>query len=1088
MLALLPVQEVLSGTVFVADGSTIVVLDSDTLTETNSFDVGATINGLGIDRAGGDLYATAGTTIYRFTRTGSLVTSFTWSSDTISYHQIAVQGDLIYAVIKGVQTGATIRNKDSLSSQEVFFDSSSAVVEGIAVDGDGVIYITSGSGIFKHTALFGSQSNAFNFEGVSYLENAYNNGRIYTMFKQGTSYGVTIRDSNLTQADLFSIDYIPSDISDAPGNTMYIVSGTRVTQYDETGAVLKESPWLTNSEGGNRSLTAVAYTEADTGPKQWQFFDGGNEHFYELRTDMKSWSDAASTAATLTYNGLTGHLVTIGSAEENQFLMDNILGGSGAHIGLTDAETEGSFYWLNGDVKAYTNWNEGEPNDAGGEDATMLLAGSGLWNDINVGLSSVWIVEYEAVGPKEWQTNASGNGHYYRLVEESATWEEAEVLATTARHEGFTGHLVTINSQEEQNFLLNNVIDDDWVWIGFDDRQVEDDFRLVTGETITFTNWGENEPNNSAGIEHVTIMETDGSWNDGPLFWTMEYVVEFGSPGLSDSADSDGDGLSNRDDDDDDNDGMPDKYEQGNGLDVLVADADGDLDNDGASNLKESLRGSESDNAADFDACDSTLVTGSASSDSNLAEETQVYFANPGSNTNQQTFLRIINPNDAVTNVQIYAIDDQGNTSRKGSVEFTLQAQAALQLTAQDLENGNTEKGVTGNLCDGEGKWRLRIRSNNSIVAMSLIRTPDGFLTSQDEIVSRPGDLHTAVDYINPASNTDQQTFIRVMNPSSFNLALNLVAYDDTGAQRPITVSLASGESLQLTSADLENGNPDKGFSSGIGAGSGKWRVEIQSDPETDVPAQSMIRTPDGFLTNLSGVAEATDDDRHGIYFANPASETNQQSFLRIVNASSQTGTFVISGFDANGFAAPGGTATFTLNPFASKQLTTQDIENGNTEKGLVGALGNGTGRWQLYVSSDLALEDTRVMSLVRTSDGFLTNLSRPAPESGGATHIYMFNPASNTEQRSSLYLVNLGANTNQLSVQAWDDAGNEKTFNSQIGTLSSVEFTAAEIEQAIGTGVGKWRFRITGTQQFKAFSLLNTSTGFLTNLSSVAE
>ena len=51
-------------------------------------------------------------------------------------------------------------------------------------------------------------------------------------------------------------------------------------------------------------------------------------------------------------------------------------------IGFTDIETEGTFTWSNGDPVTYTNWNAGEPNNAGGgEDCMEILWRSYAWND-----------------------------------------------------------------------------------------------------------------------------------------------------------------------------------------------------------------------------------------------------------------------------------------------------------------------------------------------------------------------------------------------------------------------------------------------------------------------------------------------------------------------------------------------------------------------------------------------------------------------------------------------------------------------------------------------------------------------------------
>ena len=52
-----------------------------------------------------------------------------------------------------------------------------------------------------------------------------------------------------------------------------------------------------------------------------------------------------------------------------------------------------------------------------------------------------------------------------------------------------------------------------------------------------------------------------------------------------------------------------------------------------------------------------------------------------------------------------------------------------------------------------------------------------------------------------------------------------------------------------------------------------------------------------------------------------------------------------------------------------------EENETGNTDKGLIGSLGDGSGKWHLQVSSEL---DLKVQSLLDTPKGFLTNLSRP--------------------------------------------------------------------------------------------------------------
>ena len=56
-------------------------------------------------------------------------------------------------------------------------------------------------------------------------------------------------------------------------------------------------------------------------------------------------------------------------------------------------------------------------------------------------------------------------------------------------------------------------------------------------------------------------------------------------------------------------------------------------------------------------------------------------------------------------------------------------AGAATELSATDLESGNAAKGLSGNLGNGSGKWRLTVNATASVNVLSLLRDPNGFLT-----------------------------------------------------------------------------------------------------------------------------------------------------------------------------------------------------------------------------------------------------------------------------------------------------------------------------------------------------------------------
>lgn len=483
------------------------------------------------------------------------------------------------------------------------------------------------------------------------------------------------------------------------------------------------------------------------------------------------------------------------------------------------------------------------------------------------------------------------------------------------------------------------------------------------------------------------------------------------------------------------------------------------------------------------------------SADSMLNFSKQLYFANPRSNLNQQTFVRLSNFNEGIATVEIYATDDSGQASRKGPLTLSLEGRSSIQLTAQDLEDGNLEKGLSGDLCDGEGKWRLEVLSDLELDVVGLIRTPDGFLTGMSAAAPVVGGSSVAY-FVNPASNLNQQSFIRISNLGSTVANVSIEGADDAGVngETVVTLDLQPLESKQVTAHDLENGNPDKGLTGAFGDGSGKWRLNVSS--EAEIAVMSLIRSSDGFLTNLSSLVPEK-ETKHSLYYVNPASELAQQRFIRVINASGQEGTVTVSGIDDSGAIAPGGDVLFTLGADASKQMTIQDLESGNLEKGLLGSLGDGMGLWRLEIFSDVEI---KVMNLIRTSDGFLTNLGDVVPDSDQINRVFFFNPGSNTNQQSFLRIVNPSDQAATVSISGVDDSGNEAPGGNvtlellpQSGRLISSEQLETGgldlgLTGALGDGSGKWRLEVSSSVDLHVQSILKTSNDFITNLSSSAK
>ena len=107
---------------------------------------------------------------------------------------------------------------------------------------------------------------------------------------------------------------------------------------------------------------------------------------YQLTSESLSWSEAQAEA-----KSFGGNLVVINDAAEQKWLNQTFGNTQQFWIGLSDAEQEGNFQWVDGSDRNYQNWAEGEPNDSKfdgaypqGEDYVLMNWNSlGQWNDLS---------------------------------------------------------------------------------------------------------------------------------------------------------------------------------------------------------------------------------------------------------------------------------------------------------------------------------------------------------------------------------------------------------------------------------------------------------------------------------------------------------------------------------------------------------------------------------------------------------------------------------------------------------------------------------------------------------------------------------
>ena len=499
------------------------------------------------------------------------------------------------------------------------------------------------------------------------------------------------------------------------------------------------------------------------------------------------------------------------------------------------------------------------------------------------------------------------------------------------------------------------------------------------------------------------------------------------------------------------------------------------------------------------------------------AQEWKAYgvplFVSASNASGHQGFVRVINRSDEAGDVLIDAIDDIGVPY--GPVTLDIGARETVHFNSGDLEFGSVTKGLSGGIGAGTGNWRLRLRSDLDLEVLAYNRTGDGLLAPLHDvvpraIVRRPGTdgetMGHRVAIFNPASNVNQVSRLRIINPGEEEAAVTIEGIDDDGASpgTAVEVSVLAGASRTITSQALESGQGD-GLAGMLDDGEGKWQLVVTADQPVEV--MSLLTSPTGHLTNLSTAPEVEEGGSGGHdvpLFAAVANPHGYQGFVRIINHSGESGEVSVEAFDEEGM--PYGPVTLDIEANETVHFNSGDLEEGNADKGLSEGVGEGSGDWRLRLRSDL---DLGVLAYNRTHDGLLTTMHdlvpytrvmRPGAQAREEGHVAIFNPASNTNQVSRLRVINPGTEAAAVTIEGIDDAGASPGPGVELSVPAGTSrtLTARELESGewaagsgvsgrLGDGQGKWRLVMTSDTDIRVMSLLANPTGHLVNLSTAA-
>ena len=232
----------------------------------------------------------------------------------------------------------------------------------------------------------------------------------------------------------------------------------------------------------------------------------------------------------------------------------------------------------------------------------------------------------------------------------------------------------------------------------------------------------------------------------------------------------------------------------------------------------------------------------------------------------------------------------------------------------------------------------------------------------------------------------------------------------------------------------------------------------------------------------------------HSIPLLPAASDRVQQGFVRIVNRSRTDGTVQLTAIDDAGAAQD--PIMLTIPSRRTLHFNSEDLEQGNPQKGFDEGIGEGAGDWRLELVSSLDLRP-QAYARSRGGDGVITSLQGLG---GKADELYVsfFNHAANTRSRSLLRLINPNDRRVEVTIEGRDDQGQPAPrgrVSLRMAPRSAMRISAQQLEAGdaafegrFGDGDGKWQLFIQANADIQAMSLVETADGRLSNVSTASD
>lgn len=324
--------------------------------------------------------------------------------------------------------------------------------------------------------------------------------------KAGTNYATsTVTWAACENADHYAVRFYSksgSEYTEVRKNESYRDLSYTISLLEGTYAVSVDA---VSKDGKTASSGKVDFSVGSSTikPIASESFNG---HVYAVY-DAEVWYENAAALC----QKWSGHLATITSQEENDFVQSLLKTGKFARywIGGKETATEGTYEWTTGEKMTYTNWQENQPDNSNKNENRMEIhKANGLWNDLPMAYNSVgFVMEIE---PQTAKISGQNKKNAYAVFEGGFTWSEAKTYCKM-----LGGHLVYINNEEENNFLKWMVKNSSVpAFFTGAKKNADGSFLWLDGSDLSYSSWGETQPDNNQGIEEFVELRPDGTWND----------------------------------------------------------------------------------------------------------------------------------------------------------------------------------------------------------------------------------------------------------------------------------------------------------------------------------------------------------------------------------------------------------------------------------------------------------------------------------------------------------------------------------------------------------------------------------------------